>query len=195
MSCTAHAATTTPARPESRWTMSSMGSILNRPNSRPASSVAPGAWVTRKTPTNPAAYSHASFLSMVASWATLGRRRGRYITRAPPDGKSPSRGDPSAAQLLAHEARALHEGGELALDHPARRLPEAAVRVQPQPLGRHAAQQRADALGHLLGRLGPERLDVDHPCAQLQVGRPVAPAAPLRPGGGGGVARPPRRGV
>src|SRR6266850_7054457 len=61
---TTHAATTTPATPESRCTTSSTGSVLNRPNRRPSASVAPGACVTRNTPTNPAAYSHATFLSI-----------------------------------------------------------------------------------------------------------------------------------
>src|SRR3989304_4002778 len=53
-----------------------------------------------------------------------GRAPGRPVRGAPP------------AELAAHDLRALDQRGELLLDDPARRLPEAAVRVHPEPLRR-----------------------------------------------------------
>src|SRR5438445_4226069 len=79
----------------------------------------------------------------------------------------------AGAELAADDLRAADQGGELLLHDPARRLPETAIRVQPELVGRHAAEQGADARGHVLGRLRLERFHVDDTGAQLQVRRPL----------------------
>src|SRR5262249_10405673 len=82
---------------------------------------------------------------------------------------------PLATQLLANDRRALHERGELLLHHPARRLPESAIRIEPELVGRDVLQDRANALGHVGRRLGPERLHISHARRQLLAARELLP--------------------
>src|SRR6266852_3464996 len=90
-----------------------------------------------------------------------------------------SRGTRSAspAELLSDDSSPFDERGELLLHHPARRLPESTIRVEPEFLGRDVLQDRTDPLRHVGRRLGLERLDVDHAGAELLVGRELLPEA------------------
>src|SRR5207247_4091542 len=75
--------------------------------------------------------------------------RSRRAPGGPPGRASARRG--GSLELLAHDARALDERAELLPHEPARRLPEAAVGVEPELVGGHVLEQPPDALGHLVG--------------------------------------------
>src|SRR5256886_9562864 len=77
----------------------------------------------------------------------------------------------SLRELFSNQPRTLHQRVQLLLRDPARRLPEATVGVEPEPVRRDVAQQRADPLGDLVRRLRLEGLDVDDAGAQLLVAR------------------------
>src|SRR3989454_10042355 len=90
-------------------------------------------------------------------------------------GRASARRGGSPAELLPHRARALDERGELLPHDPGRRLPEAAIGVEPELVGRDGLEQPPDALGDLGRRLGAERLHVDDAGAELLVGRELLP--------------------
>src|SRR5579883_2931596 len=71
-----------------------------------------------------------------------------------------------AEELGAHQRRALSERRQLGLGHGGRQVAQAAVGVEPQPLGRHYLQAPPDERRHLLRRLHARVLDIDHPHAQ-----------------------------
>src|SRR5687768_13628791 len=79
-----------------------------------------------------------------------------------------------AAELLTGEAGAGGEGLDLLVAHVAGAPAEAAVRVEPDLLGLEVLEHSADAVGHVLGRLGVERLDVDEAGAELAALQPLA---------------------
>src|SRR2546421_7537122 len=112
-----------------------------------------------------------------APTSSSARARAPRSRRAPggPAGRARARRAASPGELLPHDARALDERDELLPDDPPRRLPEAAVGVEPELLGRHVLEQPPDALGDLRRRLGSERLHVDHAGAELLVGRELLP--------------------
>src|SRR5262245_3507907 len=135
--------------------------------------------------------------TVLEAFATMGgspaaSRAGKVISEEPPTtagttpparpaprsitAEGPSTGRALAPELRAHAPCPLAERGELVPHDPARRLPEAAVGVQPQPLGRDVGQEGADALGHVLRSLRLEGLHVDDAGAQLLVAREVLPA-------------------
>src|SRR5262245_9076726 len=70
-------------------------------------------------------------------------------------------------ELLPDEPRAPGKRPDLAVAHAARAPAEAAVRIHVELVGRPDLEDLADPLGDLLGRLGMEALDVDHPGAEL----------------------------
>src|SRR5436309_13673856 len=85
----------------------------------------------------------------------------------------------SASQLFSDDRRAFDERGELVLHHPARRLPESAIRIEPELLGRDVFQNGAEALGHDGPRLRLARLDADHAGAELLLARELLRAAEI----------------
>src|SRR5256885_5714220 len=112
-----------------------------------------------------------------APTSSTAHARAPRTRRAPggPAGRASRRRGGSLAELLAHEARALDERGELLPHDPARRLPEAAVGVEPELVAGHVPEQPPDTLGDLGRRLGAERLHVDDARAELLVGGELPP--------------------
>src|SRR3989475_1124720 len=112
-----------------------------------------------------------------APTSSTAHARAPRTRRAPggPAGRASRRRGGSLAELLAHEARALDERGELLPHDPARRLPEAAVGVEPELVAGHVPEQPPDTLGDLGRRLGAGRLPVDDARAELLVGGELPP--------------------
>src|SRR5439155_13624089 len=83
------------------------------------------------------------------------------------------------AQLPPHDLRPGHQRVQLADAHLARAPTEAAVGAEAQLLRLADLEDRAHALGDVLGRLGVERLDVDDPGRQLAVAPVLLPEVEL----------------
>src|SRR5438477_12408359 len=99
-----------------------------------------------------------------------------FLGEVRPERRAPEEGVGALGEVFPHEARALDERVQLLPCDPARRLPEAAVGIEPELVGRDVAEQRPDALGDLLRCLRLERLHVDDAGAQFLVARKVLPA-------------------